>query len=190
MSCINTLLEVQSDNNNNNNSISTHAEFLAVEYARDVEFPTPNTTTSQETVALYMAQRRKEKYSTVCVANVGLHDMKLLNMTTQLYLSNVRTYQRLLSPHCSVLVWLSMSAVEGNPQRPQRNGKIQEWNQAVLESMKTIDRMSSFYYMDVFPKSRRTRHVDNIHLDVDLYYQPLSKLFWSLMTKSSATIPK
>jgi hypothetical protein len=124
MSCINTLLEVQSDNNNNNNNSITHAEFLAIEYARDAEFPTPNTTTSQETVALYMAQRRKEKY-TVCVANVGLHDMKLLNMTTQLYLSNVRTFQcLLLLPHCSVLVWLSLSAVQGNPQRPSRLPKL------------------------------------------------------------------
>jgi hypothetical protein len=66
----------------------------------NVKFPSPDTTTSQETVALYMAQRQKEKY-TVWVANVGLHDMKLLNMTTQLYFSNVRTFQRLLLPHCS-----------------------------------------------------------------------------------------
>jgi hypothetical protein len=121
MSCINTLLEVQSDNNNNNSI--THAEFLAVEYARDVKFPSPNTTTSQETLALYMAQRQKEKYN-VCIANVGLHDMKLLNMTTQLYLSNVRTFQRLLLAHCSVLVWLRMSAVQGNPQRPSQLPKL------------------------------------------------------------------
>jgi hypothetical protein len=69
-------LEIQSDNNN---IIITIAEFLVVECVCDVEFPTPNTTTNQETLAFYMAQRRKEKY-TVCVATVGLHDMKLLNI--------------------------------------------------------------------------------------------------------------
>jgi hypothetical protein len=42
------------------------AEFLAVEFARDVEFPTPQSNTSQETLSLYVDLkkmfRKKERF--------------------------------------------------------------------------------------------------------------------------------
>ena len=48
------------------------ARYLPVEFARDVEQPSRNTTTTQESVALYLQQDPRD----LCVLNAGIHDMQ------------------------------------------------------------------------------------------------------------------
>jgi hypothetical protein len=81
------------------------AEWIGVEYSRDVAFPTFQTTTSQETAALYIGQKRN-KERTACVTNAGLHDMKIdPRLSTEVHVKNVRDYQRHLKRQCSVVIF-------------------------------------------------------------------------------------
>jgi hypothetical protein len=58
------------------------AEFLVVEFARDVEAPSLTTRTTQETVAKYLQTNYSSSVSdTVWVANTGLHDMMVPGIT-------------------------------------------------------------------------------------------------------------
>jgi hypothetical protein len=159
------------------------AEFLTVEFARDVEFPTPQSNTSQETLSLYMDLKTEvSKEGTVCVANAGLHDMDVAPITTEVYVHNVREYLGLLQKHCSRIIWLSTSAVLNYERFSQRNDRIVQWNNAVLEMMSTtMD--DDVIYMDVFNKSLHTKHEDNVHLDNNEYYRHLANMFSSLMLK-------
>ena len=48
------------------------ARYLPVEFARDVEQPSPTTATTQESVGLYLKQDPRD----LCVVNAGTHDMQ------------------------------------------------------------------------------------------------------------------
>jgi hypothetical protein len=100
--------------------------------------------------------------------------------TPEVYVHNVREYLGLLQKHCSRIIWLSMSAVLNDERFSQRNDRILQWNDAVLEMMSTtMD--DDVIYMDVFDKSLHTKHMDNVHLDNHRYYRHLANMFSSLM---------
>ena len=174
------------------------AEWLGVEYTRDVSFPTNVTKTTQETVGLYMQQQSIKhgitKEQTVCIASAGLHDFKIANFTTEMHLANVRDYQHILRQHCGVMIWKGISAVGGRGNQPQSNEKIHIWNGLVLEQMKEErneaigQSKSSTFFLDVFDKSLKTKHSDNAHLDMGLYYVPFLDFFWSLMNSTRGVI--
>lgn len=174
-------------------------EMLPVEFTLDVELPTPWTNTTQETVALYLQQKQKHQQqdhhqsspnqTTACVVNAGMHDMNIPmprhannNMAAQqrrLYVYNVQQYLILLQPYCGTLIWLGLSATNDNPNQPQRNQKVQEWNQAVFDML--LKTMPHVHVMDVYDKSLHSPHLDNIHLKTPEYYKPLGALFVKLM---------
>jgi len=163
-------------------------EMLPVEFTFDVELPTPWTNTTQETVALYLQQKQQYRQSpnqTACVVNAGMHDMGIPmqhhnnNAAQLLYAYNVQQYLILLQPYCGTLIWLGLSATEDHPKEPQRNKKVQEWNQAVFGML--LKNMPHVHVMDVYDKSLHSPHLDNIHLTDPGYYHPLGELFVKLM---------
>lgn len=185
-SCKNVLIELIN---------GVQAEWLGVEYTRDVAFPTNVTKTTQETVGLYMQQKSEKrgiaKEETVCIANAGLHDFKIANFTTEMHLANVRDYQHILRQHCGVMIWMSISGVVDDIRYKQSNAKIQLWNDLVLEQMMKEGRNEAIgqskslaFFLDVYDKSLKTKHADGTHLDLGLYYVPLSDFFWSLMNST------
>jgi len=188
--CGNVLIELMTN--------GVQAEWLGVEYTRDVSFPTNVTKTTQETVGLYMQQQSIKhgitKEQTVCIASAGLHDFKIANFTTEMHLANVRDYQHILRQHCGVMIWKGISAVGGRGNQPQSNEKIHIWNGLVLEQMKKErneaigQSKSSTFFLDVFDKSLKTRHSDNTHLDMGLYYIPFLDFFWALMNSTRGVI--
>jgi hypothetical protein len=185
VSCRNVLIELTN---------GVQAEWLGVDYTRDVAFPTNVTKTTQETVGLYMQQQSEKrgisKEVTVCIANAGLHDFKITNFTTEMHLANVRDYQHILRQHCGVMIWKSISGVVENKRYRQSNDMIQLWNDLVLEQMKegrneaTGQSKSLAFFLDVYDKSVKTKHADGTHLDMGLYYTPFADFFWSLMNST------
>jgi hypothetical protein len=184
-SCGNVLIELTN---------GVQAEWLGVEYTRDVAFPTNVTETTQETIGLYMQQQSEKrgiaKEETVCIANAGLHDFKIANFTTEMHLANVRDYQHILRQHCGVMIWKSISGVVENRRYKQSNAMIQLWNDLVSEQMKegrneAVGQSKSLaFFLDVYDKSLKTKHADGTHLDMGLYYVPFVDFFWSLMNST------
>lgn len=179
------------DANITTNATDVDTEWLGVEYSKDVSYPTEHGKTSQETVGWYITKQEKQGHSgrTACVVTVGLHDMKFVvkpyDMTTQDYVKQAHAYQAILQQACGssnsstppLLIWMPMSAVMGKTNTPQRNSIIEDWNRAVRTTLP-----KGWIYMDIYPKSRKTKHTDNVHLDDSLYYEPLADVFWSLAT--------
>jgi hypothetical protein len=159
-----------------------YMEFLAVEFSRDVEAQSPamSLTTTQETVAFYLSHKLDPPSSHVCVVNAGLHDMSLKGKTAPRYADHVRRYLQLLEPQCHIVIWIACSATKGNP--PQTLERIQEWN-AAAQDMIARD-MPQVVYVDIWHKSLRTEHEDNVHLDAAAYYIPFANMFYKLMIMS------
>jgi hypothetical protein len=158
---------------------SRFVEFLTVEFALDVELPTPWTRTTQETVALYLKNQTLPSNDTVCVVNTGTHDMAIPMMTTELYVGNVKRYLSLLQPFCGNIIWPGLSATENQENRPQRNYKLEAWNQAVNDMLRASH--PTIFRIDVWKKSLKSPHFDNVHMYPSTYYTPLAALFANLM---------
>lgn len=134
-------------------------EYLPVEFARDVEQPSRNTTTTQESVALYLQQDPRD----LCVLNAGIHDMQCTaepapahpwrNHTVidddKTYVNNVAKYIELIEPGCKRMIWLHTTAICGVPKHCQRNTRILLWNQLVEAMLQ--DRFPDVAVVDTFP---------------------------------------
>ena len=152
-------------------------EFLGVEFARDVIDQTNITQTTQETVHLYLQQKNiEDPRNVVCIVNTGLHDYVVGGtIPTDTYVKNVDDYLSLLLPTCGNLVWLSTSATLEMHAYSQRNAKILEMNDAVANLLRVS--YPNAFFLDVYPKSNKTKHFDNVHLDENDYYVPLGEMF-------------
>ena len=97
------------------------AEFLVVEFARDVESPSLTTRTTQESVEKYMARDFQNRTDDiVCVVNTGLHDMYVPNITVGIFVNNLHDYIGKLSRVCGSIIWVSLGATMDHPWYPQR----------------------------------------------------------------------
>lgn len=168
------------------NNKTRFVEKLCLDYASDVEQQTPTTRTSQETMILYITNqlelRNLPVHDTVCVTNVGIHDQKLCagksdELCLQIYLQNVRVYLNLLQKVCGNIVWIAITPVSGETNRPQRNETIYIWNEEVA---KIILGYSNTFYIDVWNAASSYRHIDNVHFEWS-YYISFGALFTSLM---------
>jgi len=137
----------------------------------------------------------------ICGVNTGVHDMAVPNITTSIYVHNVLNYWKLLlttddkrfQPACSHMIWVSTSATRNDERPAQKNYLIEEWNQALLDLfspstpaqtiLTTSFLQEHITIVNVYDKSSQTPHVDNVHLDEDLYYKPFSDLFMNLTTQ-------
>lgn len=159
-------------------------EFLFVEFASDVEQQTPETNTTQETVALYLKRNQKEasRDDSVCVVNTGLHDQALCSdtNTTCMYLENVKTYLTLLDTVCGHIVWLGLSAVREDADRPQRSFSLLKWNKGVKKILQSSSFLETSFFVDIWEHSLTSIHVDNVHF-TESYYDPIAELFAGLV---------
>lgn len=160
------------------NTVRTHLhrpsfEYMATEYARDVELPSVSTTTTIETISLYL--HRLNETGSVCVANAGLHDMGIAPVpSTEMYLENVLDYVKQLSLSCTNIIWIGMSATLDNPIAQQRNSLIALWNEAVYEGIAKL--FPRVYVINLYNQSLGLPHLDNVHLNNE-YYRDLAGLF-------------
>lgn len=164
-------------------------EALVVDFASDVEQQSLNTSTSQETVTLYISRQLEmlnlTKIDSVCVANAGLHDQKLCSLgkesfCREAYIANVQSYLKLLETICGSIIWISISSVRGDESKPQRNDRSIEWNVMVKANLAGSYANNTFFFLDVWNVSSNAVHNDNIHFTNE-YYQRLGSLFSRLM---------
>lgn len=160
-------------------------EFLNVEFAQDVEYPTETTSTTQETAALYLTNENKDNH--VCVVNAGTHDheiSKSLDTPPDQFVDNVQTYLRLLDSVCGNIVWISITAMnEKKWPTAEMNKKSMEWNQKVSAMVSRAFPDNSFI-IDVWDESVATpfrgEDTNKLHFD-DSYYDNFASLFSGLL---------
>ena len=147
---------------------SKDIEFLAK--LQVIEGPKDEHYTSLGPIGPYLSSKPRD----VCVANVGLHE-GAKEVTTLEYTNAVETYLSLLQPHCKSIIWISTSAVKGDPKYRQNNACIQEWNQSVKRMI--VTKFPNIAYIDMYPMSTVLEmHVDNVHLS-GVYYKKAASFF-------------
>eukprot|EP01083_Nonionella_stella_P095090 266886_1 len=166
-------------------------EYLAVEYASDVEQQTPTTNTTQQTTSLYLRNQLQQYNLTTddraCVVNAGVHDQNICAVPTwipdeqcsDIYMTNVETYLKELDSVCGYIVWISITSCLNDVRYPQKNSRSIKWNRGVESLMNRLYPEKSFF-VDVWEKSSNTTHLDNIHFEAS-YYKEVASLFTSLM---------
>jgi hypothetical protein len=168
-----------------NDSLSfAYAEFLTMELARDVEYASKLTATTQESIARYMKRQRQSggplgipKNQTACVISSGMHDISIPNMTSEVYISNhIAMKQLLKDAGCDIWIKLELTARGFRGPDIENNDIIFEWNEGIKRSMAPDE-----YQIDLFFKSLSARHADGVHMDVDSFYCPLADFFIELM---------
>ena len=170
-------------------SSTNFMEYLSVEYASDVEHQSLITNTSQQSAIHYMKWQLDNllmpKDDAVCVVNTGLHDQRLCpglqneDTCRDVYVTNVKSYLRLLNSTCGCILWISITSVRGDGRQPQLNSRSIDWNERINETLASEYPHTS-YFIDVWNASLHGIRNSNIHFE-PAYYQLLGKLFTSLM---------
>jgi len=173
---------------NCNNPSNKMPSFYGVEFARDVELQSREYNTTQENVVLSLKKRMKmEKITgqeTVCILNVGLHDMALLTLTDLKFYENIMWYFSLLDPVCAHFVWVHSTLLRDDKIEPfcpnQTNPRIRKWNRVVSQMLsKSPQFQSKTTIVDVEEASKNFPHNDRVHLKY-LWYKALGGLFYKL----------
>jgi len=164
-------------------TMSLHGGFIPIEFARDVELQSPSASTTQEVVATFL----QEFYNTeqlvndfglpICVVNSGHHDV--LVATESQFVENVMTYIGLLTPQCSMIVWITTNAPLGNTY-PQQIELTRLWNEAVIQSFRSRGSnqlLNKLFVVDVYPASLNATHLDNVHMS-DQWYIDLGEFLY------------
>jgi len=190
--CENRLIKFrhQSANRNHDNdereddSSFAYAEFLTMEYARDVEYASTATATTQESIARYMHRRRHQKdlpaipkNQTACVISSGMHDIKIPNMTSEVYIRNHVAMKRLLKgAGCDIWIKLELNARGVESPDITNTNRIYEWNEGIKRTMEPDE-----YQINLFERTLNARHADRLHMDPDTFYCPLAEFFIQIM---------
>ena len=155
--------------------------YFNVEFCRDVELQTPLFHTTQENVAFYLSNAFNSQSNLkiwqkpICIVSSASHDMTIQNLTTALYVRNVRWYLSFLELQCESLIWIAYTA-PATDNYQQKIGLIREWNLAVKNLLATDYILSEkTIFIDVFEASVTSEHKDNIHMR-SLWYHRLSNL--------------
>ena len=164
--------------------------YVANEYAQDVAFQTDDIPTSQHLIGAYLGAWPRD----LCIVNTGFHNVNVPKMSDEIYVANVRTFLKLLSPGCQSFVWVHTSAVRGTPflksRFPQRNAALQRWNRLVealvADDLRHNDGVSPIFVLDVFSMSNQPDlHQppnDNVHM-IPAYYSALAKILASAILR-------
>ena len=178
----------------NTNSASflnfSYAEFLTVEYARDVELASTTMATTQHTIARYM-QRNGEKLAipknqTACILSSGMHDLGIPNITTEMYLRNHVAMKHLLKETgCDIWIRLELTARGYHSPDVGTNQWIFEWN----EGIKRATMGSDEYQIELFARSLNAQHTDALHMHIESFYCPLVDFLLRLMMGASSDDP-
>lgn len=161
--------------------------YISLEFARDVEIQTPEFPTTQENLAAYIERvwnspgLLQEWGKPICVLNAGLHDAAIPNITTEIYLRNVKFMFTHLMRACEVIIWLGTSSPDVESEYVQTPALMKTWNYALqnmIESEETFRAAISF--IDIHDASFVYPHVDNVHLHKK-WYQLLGEFFFRLL---------
>ena len=140
-------------------------EYLAVRWAVDEPEPTANST-KFSLLFNYLASDKKD----ICVLNIGMH---YRNVTVNGHVSNVITFIGKFIPFCHRIIWLSVNSILGDKRYPQKNQRISERNDLVMNMI--IDKYPDIGVIDMFQMSTLDiMHIDNVHLNVTYYDQAAS----------------
>lgn len=149
-------------------------EYIPIEFARDREFQTPSTTTSQETLAMYLSSLNYTH--DLCVASAGIHDIMLRDCTANQFALNVLGYVSLIKPYCKKILWLLPSASLDGP--PQTNEGLAEFGDSVQGMCDKVD--NNVLLFNIWNMSApKDLHVDNVHHSAT-YYNELGRLIFGL----------
>jgi hypothetical protein len=170
-------------------SRSVWGAFFSIEFARDVEVQSPQYGTTQENVVSYIQTRwntisHLEK--PICVAQAGLHDMAIPNMTQVLFLENDEWYLQLLHSVCSHVIWLGNTRVNSD-EYPQKMELLFAWNQAVQSLIHRTNPHTSTFW-DVWDTSLEWTMNDNVHMENN-WYETLGSTFIKLIQAMASTKP-
>ena len=149
-------------------------DYVAVEFARDVEMQSLLGNTTQETLSRYL-QLEHKSYS-LCVLNVGIHDQEIKGLRVEDYVLNVRQLLELFVPVCLHIIWIEMTAPRGDIGHHQTVPKTREWNIALNLYLET-HRQLNVSMMRMFKSSLNAKHVDNVHLDISWYIEMARTMF-------------
>ena len=149
-------------------------DYIAVEFARDVEMQSVYGNTTQETLSRYL-QLQFKTYS-VCVLNEGIHDQRLHGFMAEDYVLNVMELLELFVPVCLNIIWIEMTAPRGDEDKPQTKVITQEWNIA-LYSYLNNHRHPNVSLMRVFNQSLKAMHKDNVHMHQSWYEEMARTMF-------------
>ena len=149
-------------------------DYIALDFARDVEMQSVLGNTTQETLSRYL-QLEHKTYS-LCVLNIGLHDQVIRGFTAKDYVLNVKQLLELFVPVCLHIVWIEMTAPKGNKRYRQRIDKTQDWNIELKSYLDTHPRLN-VSMMRVFKKSLQVAHNDNVHLHNSWYKEMARTMF-------------
>ena len=136
-------------------------EYIPIEFARDVEVQSTNgkMSSTQEHVGRYLMDHPKD----LCVVSTGLHDAALTDQE-RMFTRNVLVYLELIRPGCKRIVWITSTAVRGDPKRPQNNTILRRRDQEVIALFTVTSTIPELRFVDVFEASVEWEHVDNVHL--------------------------
>ena len=150
--------------------IDRSSEYIAVEFARDREFQTDQTGTTQETLRTYLSMTFDRD---LCIVNSGIHDL-MLNITPIQYATNVVEYAEILKEFCDKIIWLMIPASRNDPGQPQDHFRSRQFNDQVV---KRCDQLGpQVLLLDLWQISLPlTLHEDNIH-HKHIYYEELARL--------------
>lgn len=179
------------DGHHNNNTSTAYAEFLSMEYVRDVAFATKDLDTTQHVIARYMArqqqqqqkqQEKAETTRTACVLSSGLHDIDIVNLTDTMYLKNFKAMYNTMKDHCDIWIQLEQTANGFRGVNVQNSRRFLFWNEGIRRILRPED-----YQIQLFERSLNAQHGDNIHMDAHTFYCPLADFFFALMNVAAAS---
>lgn len=171
-------------NAENGATSAAYAEFLSIDFARDVEFATKNLDTTQEVIARYMQTQRRDltglrNATTACVVSSGMHDLRVPNLTDAMYFENYRAMKELLtrtSGSCNIWIQLELTAKGYSMPDDEDVRRINVWNTGIRRILKPND-----FHIQLFERSLNAKHGDFVHMDTSSFYGPLAELFTYLM---------
>eukprot|EP00555_Chaetoceros_dichaeta_P015286 CAMPEP_0198274304 /NCGR_PEP_ID=MMETSP1447-20131203/59874_1 /TAXON_ID=420782 /ORGANISM="Chaetoceros dichaeta, Strain CCMP1751" /LENGTH=381 /DNA_ID=CAMNT_0043968387 /DNA_START=323 /DNA_END=1468 /DNA_ORIENTATION=- len=165
-----------------------HGGFIPIEFARDAELQTPDDSTTQEVVATFL----RESYNTaplvedfglpICVVNTGIHDV--IVATREKFLRNVKWYVGLLTPQCSMIVWITTTA-PATDDFDQKLNQTKSWNDGVIKCFReegSSELLDKLFVVDVYAASINYTHDDNSHM-VGSWYSNLGTLLYQTFSK-------
>ena len=129
----------------------------------------------QETLAQYLEWHGK-LYS-LCIVNSGLHDQRH-PLSTEGYIENVKGLLDIVFHVCSYIIWIETTAPleRTTGEYPQTVERTREWNVALNSYLEThMNRNVSV--VQVFEKSLKAEHHDNVHMHRLWYLELARSLF-------------
>ena len=142
---------------------------------------------TQENIAAYVDQNWntpelvKEMGKPVCVVSSGIHDAVIDNISTEMYVDNVKFMLDQFSAVCDHIIWLGNTAPRDDwvqKKYPQTKKLMKSWDNAVKELIggesELTDKMS---FVDVSEFSVEVPHEDNIHM-VHEWYEMLGDMLF------------